>query len=298
MKFKVVGIGELLWDLLPSGRQIGGAPANFAYHAHALGAEATVISRVGDDDLGRELIRRLEKLGLPSDCVEVDPAFPTGTVTVQIGPAGQPQFTIHEGVAWDHLAGEPAARLAVSTAHAVCFGTLAQRHEPSRSTIRSLLAASPPAALRILDVNLRQQYYSKKLIEESLALANILKVNETELPRLAEMFDLSGDERTQISQLAERQGLDLIAYTRGEHGSLLLAGGRWSDHPGLPAKLADTVGAGDAFTAAMTLGFLAGWDLDEINHRSNEVASYVASCTGATPELPEHLRARFRGALS
>src|SRR5258706_11701834 len=168
MKFKFVGIGELLWDLLPGGRQMGGAPANFAYHARALGAEATVISRVGDDDLGRELLRRLEELGLPSDCVEVDRSFPTGTVTVEIARDGQPQFTIHEGVAWDHLPGEPAARLAVSKADAVCFGTLAQRLEPSRSTIRALVAAAPAAALRILDVNLRQQYYSREIIEESL----------------------------------------------------------------------------------------------------------------------------------
>src|ERR1043166_2316069 len=168
MKFKVIGIGDRLGGLLPSGRQMGGAAANFAHHAHALGAEATLISRVGDDDLGRELLHRLEKLGLPPDCVEVDHFFPTGTVAVEIASDGQPKFTIHEGVAWDHLAGEPAGRLAVSTADAVCFGTLAQRLEPSRSTIRSLVAATPSAALRILDVNLRQHYYSKKIIREPL----------------------------------------------------------------------------------------------------------------------------------
>src|SRR5439155_3088698 len=146
---------------------VGGAPANFAYHAAALGTDARLISRVGDDDLGRELLRRLENLGVPCDCVEVDRTSPTGTVTVEVDPAGQPRFTIHEGVAWDNLTGESDVRVAVSGADAVCFGTLAQRSEPSRSTIRSLVRATPSAALRILDVNLRQHYYSRTLLDES-----------------------------------------------------------------------------------------------------------------------------------
>lgn len=297
MNFKLVGVGEVLWDLLPGGRQMGGAPANFAYLAGALGAEARVISRVGDDDLGHELLDRLGKLGVPTDGVQVDRSAPTGTVTVAVDRDGQPHFTIHEGVAWDNLADESVGRLAVSMADAVCFGTLAQRHEPSRSTIRSLLGATPSAALRIFDVNLRQHYYSPPVIEESLALANVLKVNETELPQLAAMFGLHGDEGAQIVQLAERHPLRVVAYTRGDRGSLLFADGRWSDHPGVPAKVADTVGAGDAFTAAMTLGLLAGWDLDDVNQRANDVAAYVASCPGATPELPGHLRALFHASL-
>jgi fructokinase len=291
MPSKVVGIGEVLWDLLPGGRQMGGAPANFAYHACALGADGRVISRVGDDALGRELIDRLARLRVDTGCVEVDPALPTGTVSVEVSPTGEPHFIIDEGVAWDNLAGEAAGRAAVSVADAVCFGTLAQRREPSRSTIRSLVRAAPTAALRILDVNLRQHYYSREVIEESLAAGNVLKLNESELPRLAEMFGLNGGERSQISQLAERFRLRAVAYTRGGRGSLLFAEGRWSDHAGVPTKVVDTVGAGDAFTAAMTLGLLAGWDLDYINERANEVAAYVASCAGATPELPERLRA-------
>ncbi len=293
MSFKLVGIGEVLWDLLPGGRQLGGAPANFTYHARALGAEARIISRVGHDELGDEALDRLTKLGVPTDCIEVDPTLPTGTVGVEVAADGQPQFTIHKHVAWDALSGEPAGRLTVAAADAICFGTLAQRSEPSRSSIISLVAAAPPHALRILDVNLRQNYFSSRLINESLAFTDVLKLNETELPQLAAMFDLTGDERSQIRQLAERNQLRVVAYTRGGRGSLLFSEGSWSEHPGAPTKVADTIGAGDSFTAALALGLLAGWPLDEIHQRASEVAAYVCSQPGATPVLPEHLRAPF-----
>lgn len=290
---KLVGIGEVLWDLLPGGRQMGGAPANFAYHACALGAEARIVSRVGKDDLGRELIARLQQLGVPTYCIEMDSERPTGTVTVAVAPDGQPQFTIHEHVAWDALSGESAGRLAVAGADALCFGTLAQRSEPSRSTIRSLVTAAPRTALRVLDVNLRQHYFSRAMLEESLRLANVLKVNDAELPVLAKLLGLAGDERAQLDQLAQRYQLRLVAFTRGSRGSLLFTEGRWSEHPGVATRVVDTVGAGDAFTAAMILGLLAGWDLDRINQVANQVAAYVCSCAGATPELPQALRALF-----
>lgn len=293
MSFKLVGIGEVLWDLLPGGRQLGGAPANFTYHARALGADARIISRIGHDELGREALDRLTKLGVPTDCIEVDRTLPTGTVGVEVAADGQPQFTIHEHVAWDALSGEPAGRLAVAAADAICFGTLAQRSEPARSSIISLVAAARPKALRIFDVNLRQNYFSSRLINESIAFADVLKLNETELPQLATMFDLTGDERSQIRQLAERNLLRVVAYTRGGRGSLLFAEGRWSEHPGFPTKVADTIGAGDSFTAAMTLGLLAGWPMDEIHQRASEVAAYVCSQPGATPVLPDRLRAPF-----
>jgi fructokinase len=293
VKFKLVGIGEVLWDLLPGGRQPGGAPANFAYHAGALGADACVISRVGGDAAGRELIAALENLRVPTAGIEVDASAPTGTVTVEIAHDGQPHFTIHEAVAWDEIAGEAAGRAAVSAADAVCFGTLAQRSPPSRHAIRQLLSVTPRAALRIFDINLRQHYYSRELIEESLALANVLKVNDAELLRLAEMFELSGDDRAQIRQLAERFELRVVACTRGSQGSLLFSAGRWAEHPGRATQVIDTVGAGDAFTAAMTIGLLAGWDLDEVGLRANEVAAFVCSCAGATPVLPAELRQRF-----
>ena len=293
MSFKIVGIGEVLWDLLPSGRQLGGAPANFTFHASALGAETQLISRVGKDDLGRETLDRLSKLGVPTECVEVDEKLPTGTVGVTVTADGQPQYQIHENVAWDAIRGDSAGRSGVAVADAVCFGSLAQRSEPSRTTIQSLVAAALASTLRIFDINLRQHYYSRDVIEKSLALANVLKVNDAELPRLAQIFGLSGGERTQIQQLAERNGLRAVACTRGGNGSLLFAEGRWSDHPGVPTTVVDTVGAGDSFTAALTLGLLAGWDLDRINDHANRVAAFVCSCAGATPELPAPLRHAF-----
>jgi len=297
VKFNLVGLGEALWDLLPDGRQMGGAPANFACHAHALGAEAHLISRVGNDELGREIIARLDTLGVGTDGIAVDALHPTGTVSVELD-GGQPRYLIHEDVAWDFIEATPAALAAVSAADAVCFGTLAQRREPSRSTILSLVSAAPPAALRILDVNLRQNYYSSRLINESLAFANVLKLNDTELPQLAAFLDLSGDERSQIRQLAERNLLRAVACTRGKRGSLLYSDGRWSEHPGLPANVVDTVGAGDSFTAVLTLGLLAGWELDRINAVANEVAAHVCSQPGATPPLPSHLRQLFEPTTS
>ncbi len=293
MSFNLAGIGELLWDQLPGGSQLGGAPTNFAYHAHALGANALVVTRVGNDDLGREACRRLSGLGMSVECIEVDDAVPTGTASVELGADGQPHFIIHQNVAWDRLQGEAASRQAMVNADAVCFGTLAQRSATSAATVRTLVAASPSTALRIFDINLRQSYYTPEVVNESLGLANVLKVNETELPILAEMYNLTGDVRQQLAELAERFDLRAMAYTRGAGGSLLYADQQWSDHAGIAIDMGDAVGAGDAFTAAMTLGILRGWQLDLINHRANEVASHVASCAGATPPMPERLRAPF-----
>lgn len=289
MKYKLVGIGEVLWDLLPGGRQLGGAPANFAYHACALGAEARLISRVGKDADGAAIIERLGRLGISTECIEVDDDAPTGTVSVDVARDGQPKFTIDKDVAWDRIAGSERARRVAGGADALCFGTLAQRCETSRGTIQGLVAMAPRESWRILDVNLRERFYSREVVEQSLALANVLKLNESELPPLAEMFGCAGDERERIAQLAKRFGLRVIACTRGGNGSVLLADGRWSEHPGVPVKVVDTVGAGDAFTAAMAVGLLAGWELSAINRRANEVAAYVASRSGATPKLPEML---------
>ena len=294
MTFRVLGVGEILWDLLPSGAQLGGAPANFACHARALGADAGIVTRIGDDSLGREIFRRLEAMRLPLNLVQIDPAAPTGTVGVQLSGEGVPQFTIHEGVAWDRLETTTASLAAAATADAVCFGSLAQRATASRHAIRELVRATRATALRILDVNLRQHFYSRELIEESLRLANVLKLNDAELPVLAEMFSLGGDARAQIVALAVRFELRLVALTRGPLGSLLFADGRWSKCQPRPVVVADTVGAGDAFTAAMALGFLRDWELDAINSAASEVARHVCSQPGATPPLPAALVDRFR----
>lgn len=289
----IVGLGEVLWDLLPKGRQLGGAPSNFAYHARALGAEATIVSRVGRDDLGEEALRRLRQLGLPTDLVQLDATHPTGTASVEVDAGGQPQFVIRENVAWDWLEDSAEARAIVARADAVCFGTLAQRNRTTRNTLRSFVAIARPESLRLLDVNLRGDYYSAALIRESLALANGLKLSDAELPRIATMLGLTGNSRDLIARLATDHNLRLVACTRGSHGSLLWRDGEWSDHPGIPTEVKDTVGAGDSFTAAMTLGHLAGWNLDRVNDVANQVAAYVAASDGATPPLPDRLRTLF-----
>ena len=294
--FRVVGIGEVLWDLLPDGAQLGGAPANFAVHAHALGAASGIVSRIGDDDPGREIITRLAGLGLQTDGIQVDPMHLTGTVAVSVDAAGQPQFTSASDAAWDHIAIVDQARRLVSAADAVCFGTLAQRDAVSRQSIQALMRAVPQHALRVFDINLRQAYYSRAIIEESLSLASVLKVNDAELPVLASMFLLEGGQRAQMAQLADRWQLRAVVCTRGAAGSLLCVGGEWSEHPGIPTVVSDTVGAGDSFTAAMTLGLLAGWALDDVSDRANRLASFVAAQSGATPAPPASLRALFASA--
>jgi fructokinase len=293
VSFRIVGIGELLWDLLPTGRKLGGAPANFSYHAHALGADAHLISRVGHDSDGRTAFAQLESLGLSTDCIQIDPALPTGTVTVQLERDGQPRYTIHENVAWDALAADTPARAAISDAQAVCFGTLAQRCECARQTIRVLLSLAPSSALRILDVNLRAPYLSRDVIIDSLRLANVLKLNETELPLIGQFLEISGEPGEIIPILAERFALSCVAYTRGASGSVLFAKGQWSELPSPPTQVVDTVGAGDSFTAAMALGLLAKWPLREIHARSTELAAFVCSQAGATPPLPERMKVPF-----
>lgn len=290
MTQKVLAVGEVLWDLLPTGRQLGGAPANFTYHCRSLGADARLVTRVGADDLGREVLERFRLLGLPTESVQVDPARPTGTVAVTLAPDGQPRFTIHEDVAWDRIAADEDALAAAAGADAVCFGSLAQRSGPARRAIRALVSAARPGALRVFDVNLRPPFVDRGAIADSLELANALKLNDQELPELAALFGLPAGVREAMAELARRFGLALVALTRGAGGALLLADGAWSDHPGRPAQVVDTVGAGDAFTAALVVGRLAGRPLDAINRHANEVAAFVCSRPGGTPPLPEALK--------
>lgn len=304
MNFSVVGIGEVLWDLLSTGPQLGGAPANFAYHAHALGANSQVITRVGRDDLGREIISRFHGMGLPDETVQVDPAAPTGTAEVSVTGNGLAHFTIQENVAWDSIAETTQARAIAAQADAICFGSLAQRSDTSRTTIQNLVAATKPDALRVFDINLRQHYYSRDLIQHALRGSNVLKLNDDELPIVAAMFGLADSpqgqaqnrtkEERQIEGLAELFNLRLVALTRGPNGSVLYQGGRWSKCASRPIRVVDTVGAGDSFTAALVMGVLQNMDLDEVNSIANEVAGYVCSQAGATPPLPEEFARKFK----
>lgn len=293
MSFNVIGIGEVLWDLLPTGAQLGGAPANFTCHARALGAQAAVVTRVGNDHLGHEILRRLEQMGIGDGAVQVDAGAPTGTVTISLSGNGIPHFTIHERVAWDRIAVAPEGLETVRKAHAVCFGSLAQRSAEAQSAIQELVAAAPKEALRVFDINLRQNYFSGEVIEQSLRLANVLKLNDSELPIVARQFGLTGTPRQQIEWLARTFELQVVALTRGPAGSLLFADGQWSDCPSVPIEIVDTVGAGDAFTAALVMGLLHKMPLDEINALADEVARHVCSCAGATPPLPKTICDRF-----
>lgn len=291
-----IGLGEILWDLLPGGRQMGGAPANFAYHAHALGAEGLVVSRIGRDAPGRDLLERLSSLGLSTSGIAVDPVAPTGTVSVTLDSRGQPTFTIHPGVAWNLLEAGPEVLRQAARAEVVCFGTLAQRHPVARESIRRVLAATPPECLRIFDINLRQRFWSSETILESLDRATVLKLNDEELPVLAEVLGWPSDrEERLLERIAERFRLRAVALTRGSRGSLLWVEGCCVSSPGSPLQVVDTVGAGDSYTAALALGLLAGHAPGEILGMAHRVADFVCTRAGATPPMPEAFREHFRG---
>ena len=280
----VVGLGELLWDLLPSGKQLGGAPANFAYITNLLGDAGIPASRVGHDTLGDEAIQRLADLRLNAAFVQQDRIHPTGTVRVEVDPSGQPRFDISEPVAWDFLEWTPAWRQLAEKADAVCFGSLAQRSAPSRATIRSFLQATRPEAIRIFDVNLRQSFYTSQVLAESMKLATIVKLNHEELPKIMHLHQWeSQGEKDSARLLLSSYNLRLVCVTRGNGGSLLISSHECNEHPGFKVKVADTVGAGDAFTATLVNGYLRGASLGEINETANRVGAWVASQSGATP---------------
>jgi len=293
MKKAIVGIGEVLWDLLPSGKQMGGAPANFAYHANKLGEEGIVVACIGNDDLGKEILNTLEGMALEKDFVLIDTTHPTGTVQVLLDEKGSPTFTIQEEVAWDYLRTTPELLNLARRIDAVCFGSLAQRSSVSRDTIRAFLEETCAEALRIFDINLRQSFYSKEIIEYSLNIANILKLNEHELQVVASLTEIEGDEQTLMGLLLEQYNLGLVALTRGANGSDIYQEGKFSIHEGYSVDVVDTVGAGDAFTAALILGILKGFDPHKINDLANRVASFVCTQSGATPEIPKEIKDLF-----
>jgi fructokinase len=284
----IVGLGELLWDLLPAGPQLGGAPGNFAYHAHALGASACVVSAVGMDDFGRRALAQLRAVGVNTDFIQKHAARPTGTVAVELNAAGQPRYTIVENVAWDGIAESPAMLALAARADAVCFGSLAQRSPVSRAAVRSFLRATRSDCLRIFDINLRAPHYSAEVIRDSLALASVFKLNDEELPMLAAMLGCAAHEDATFQYLFENFPLRLIALTRGAHGAILATREERLHLPGQPPSvLADTIGAGDAFTAALATGLLRGRPLRETGGDAIRLASYVCSRSGAMPEMNE-----------
>lgn len=282
----IVGLGELLWDLLPSGKQLGGAPANFAYITNLLGDIGIPASRIGNDALGGQALECLSRLGLSATSVQSDPIHPTGTVKVEIDKDGQPRFDILQAVAWDFLEWTPIWQELAHEVDAVCFGSLAQRSSQSRETIRSFLDATRPETVRVFDVNLRQNFYSREVLAESMKLADIVKLNHEELPRVVRMLQLEDCGEPDPSRcLLTAHDLDLVCVTRGTEGSVLISRDERNEHPGFRVKVADTVGAGDAFTAALVHEYLRGTPLAQINETANRVGAWVASQSGATPAL-------------
>lgn len=289
----IIGIGELLWDLLPAGKELGGAPANFAYHAQALGAQALIVSRVGNDPLGHEILERLGHFGLRTDGITIHPHAPTGAVSVSLDAHGKPTFSIHENVAWDFIEAGEQILEQTSRADAICFGSLAQRSPVSRAAIRAVLAAAPSKALRFLDINLRQRFWSPEIIAESLEQATVLKLNDEELPVVARLFGLAGDESAQLRGLAERFNLQAVGLTKGANGGSLLIEGELVSRPGSKLRVVDTVGAGDSYSAALVMGLLARDEPRTIIEAAHRVADYVCTQAGAMPPVrPEHLRQR------
>lgn len=295
----IVGLGEILWDLFPAGKQLGGAPANFAYCSSLLGDRGVAASRLGNDALGKEALRKLAGLGLETSFIQVDDVHPTGTVSVDVDRRGEPTFEISQSVAWDFLTWNPAWQSLAQMADAVCFGSLAQRSPQSRATIRAFLKAVRSDTARIFDVNLRQSFYSAEILSESIRHADVVKLNHEELPLVLKILGLpeTGNAIACAHQLLKEYGLKLVSVTKGSEGSILVNQNENDHHPGFPVQVVDTVGAGDAFTAALVHHFLRGSSLSRMNDAANRMGSWVASHAGATPFPDQHELDRVRCTL-
>ena len=284
---RILSCGEVLWDLFPEGARFGGAPANFACHAALLGGDVAMLSAVGNDARGDAALAILQDFGMDTSPVQRVASAPTGSVGVSVDAMGKPAFEIHAGSAWDRIAWTDALEARIADADAIYFGTLGQRGAISRATIRRALALAKARNIpRVLDVNLRAPFYDAALIRESTALASVLKLSDDELGEVAAACGIATDasEETTLRELLTRSGLDLIVMTRGAKGALLVSAKNATDQPGIPTKVVDTVGAGDAFTAAFVLGLLRGDARETILRNACETASAVCAQAGAVPD--------------
>lgn len=285
-KYTVTGIGELLWDMLPTGKVLGGAPVNFAYHAAQLGAVGVAISAVGDDELGREIMGTVDGKGI-KNCIAIN-KYPTSTVGVTL-KEGKPEYTIYENVAWDFMELLPEAIQVLKETDAVCFGTLAQRSEASHHAIMSALELVPANCLKVYDINLRQHYYTKELIRESLSVANVFKINDDEVELFKQMFGLEGSETEVCQEIKKTYRLQYLALTKGDKGSYLFHNEEVSFVETPKVVVQDTIGAGDSFTSAMVMGILNKKPLNEIHRKAVEISAFVCTQKGATPVLNNEL---------
>ncbi len=290
MKEIVVGMGEALWDVLPEGKKIGGAPANFAYHVSQFGLPSCVVSAVGDDPLGHEIVNNFNSKGL-THLIETVP-YPTGTVQVEIDQAGIPQYDIKENVAWDNIPYNALLEQLAEKTKAVCFGSLAQRNIVSRNTINRFLDAIPSEnePLIIFDVNLRQGFYNKDILCNSMQRCNILKINDEELVTVSRMLGYPGiDLQDKCWILLGKYNLQMLILTCGINGSYVFTPGKVSFQPTPRVEVADTVGAGDSFTAAFISSILKGKSVPEAHSCAVQTSAYVCTQKGAMPKLPAEL---------
>ena len=290
MKRYIVGLGEALWDVLPEGKKLGGAPANFAYHAGQFGLDTIAISALGEDDLAEETIEALKEHNLNYLMPRVP--YPTGTVQVTLAEGGIPTYEIKEGVAWDNIPYTDEMAEIAKNARAVCFGSLAQRNGVSRENIRKFLAETPADCLKICDINLRQQFYSKEILEDSFKLCNILKINDEELVVVNRMFGYDGlDMRQTCEKMVQDYGLKMLVLTCGTNGSYVFTDDGLTSFQVTPkVEVADTVGAGDSFTGSFCACILNGTPVQEAHKTAVAVSAFVCTQNGAMPIVPNELK--------
>ena len=287
MKRYIVGLGEALWDVLPEGKKLGGAPANFAYHAGQFGLDTIAISALGEDALAEETIEALKEHGLNYLMPRVP--YPTGTVQVTLAEGGIPTYEIKEGVAWDNIPYTDEIAEIAKNARAVCFGSLAQRNKVSRENIRKFLADTPADCLKICDINLRQQFYSKEVLEDSFQLCNILKINDEELVVVNRMFGYDGlDMRQTCEKMVQDYGLKMLVLTCGTNGSYVFTDDGLTSFQDTPkVEVADTVGAGDSFTGSFCACILNGKPVQEAHKTAVQISAFVCTQNGAMPTIPK-----------
>ena len=282
MKHVIVGIGEILWDVFPTGKALGGAPANFAYHATRIGAECWAISAIGDDELGLEIQDVVKQKNLKNLIAVTDK--PTGTVQVTLDDKGVPSYDITRDVAWDNIPFTPEMKELAARTTAVCFGSLMQRNDVSRTTAMEFIKAMPADALKVFDINLRQHYYSKELITASLEISDILKINDEEIRVVADLFGLEGTDQDACRQLIKDFSLKLVILTKGADGSEVITEDEVIVQKVGKVDVVDTVGAGDSFTAAFIVSYLNGESFETAQKKASETAAYVCAHKGAMPE--------------
>lgn len=290
-RWQVVGLGEVLWDIFPDKTRMGGAPANYACAVAALTncADVSMVAGVGNDELGQQAVRELQQRNIFTNGLQLRPN-PTGQVNVRLNKVGNAEYTFAADTAWDDLQWSDSLQQLAQDTDVVCFGTLGQRSPVSSATIQSFVENVPDSGLKIFDVNLRPPFFNDEIIRQSLSLANVLKLNEEELPLVAQLSGVTGSQNELLRQIADAWQLDTIALTLGAEGAVLLHDNKVVSNPGVPTAIADTVGAGDSFTAALTIGFLNHWAIEKIGERATRVAAYVCSQSGATPDFPSALQ--------